>query len=86
MDVGIRELKQHLSEYIERAANGESVRVTDRGVPKVVITAVPGAGAIDRGIGEGWITAPRLGGSLGPAVRVRSSRRVTDVLGEDRGS
>jgi len=34
MDVGVHELKQHLSEYLERAARGEAIRVTDRGVPK----------------------------------------------------
>ena len=35
MEVGIRELKAHLSEYIEKACNGEPVVVTDHGKPKV---------------------------------------------------
>jgi prevent-host-death family protein len=31
MDVGIRELKQHLSEYVDRVERGEVIRITDRG-------------------------------------------------------
>ena len=31
MDVGIRELKQRLSEIIDLVAKGETIRVTDRG-------------------------------------------------------
>lgn len=86
MDVGIRELKQHLSEYLARAASGEAVRVTDRGVPRVVIAAVPGAAALERGVEQGWLTPPRHNEGLAPARRVRAARRVAEVLGEDRGS
>lgn len=35
MEVGIRELKAHLSEYIDRACKGEPIVVTDRGKAKV---------------------------------------------------
>lgn len=84
MDVGIRELKQHLSEYLDRAERGEIIRVTDRGTPKAVISAIPGSQGIDRGIDEGWIRpAARVG--LGPAPAATSDRRIRDVLAEDRG-
>jgi prevent-host-death family protein len=33
MNVGIRELKAHLSSYIARARRGEQVVITERGVP-----------------------------------------------------
>lgn len=33
MNVGIRELKQHLSRYVARAREGETIVITDRGVP-----------------------------------------------------
>ena len=36
-DVGVRELKQRLSEYLDRAERGEVLRVTDRGRPKAVL-------------------------------------------------
>jgi len=40
MEVGIRELKAHLSEYIEKACNGEPVVITDRGRPRVRLVAI----------------------------------------------
>jgi prevent-host-death family protein len=40
MNIGVRDLKQNLSKYLDQAANGEMVVVTDRGVPKVLIVQV----------------------------------------------
>ena len=85
MDVGVRELKQHLSDYLERAARGETVTVTDRGVPKVQIVAVPGAASLQRGAEEGWLRLPLDPAPLQQVPRVRASRRTLEVLGEDRG-
>lgn len=85
MNVGVRELKQHLSDYLERAARGEVIQVTDRGVPKVQIIAVPGAAALDQGIQEGWLRPATRGGSLAPVARAVSSERGSLVGGEDRG-
>lgn len=83
MDVGLRELKLNLSSYLDRAANGEIIRVTDRGQPKVLIVPIAGAGALERGVEEGWIRPPARSG-LRPARRARSVQRVADALGEDR--
>lgn len=83
-DVGIRELKQRLSEYIDRAERGEVLRVTDRGKPKAMLGPVPGHARIEDGIREGWIT-PGTDSPLGPARRSKSSRRISAVLAEDRG-
>ena len=83
MDVGIRELKQHLSDYLDRAQRGEVIRVTDRGVPKVVISPLPGISGLDVGIADGWIRpAERVG--LGPVRRSKGSALVRDVLADDR--
>lgn len=83
-DVGIRELKEHLSEYLDRAERGEVLRVTDRGRPKAVLGPVPGRARIEEGIRAGWIT-PGSGAPLGRAPRAKASRRVLDALAEDRG-
>jgi len=83
-DVGIRELKQHLSEYLDRAERGEIVRVTDRGRPKAVLGPVPGRARIEDGVRAGWITSG-TGAPLGPVGRSKASRGVLDVLAEDRG-
>jgi prevent-host-death family protein len=83
-DIGVRELKQHLSEYLDRAERGELLRVTERGHPKALLGPVPGRTRVEEGISGGWITAGS-GGSLRPLRRWRSSGRVLDALGEDRG-
>ena len=49
MDVGIRELKAKLSEYLERAAQGERIRVTDRGRPKAVLGPLLDDDIVQRG-------------------------------------
>jgi prevent-host-death family protein len=83
-DVGIRELKQRLSEYLDRAERGEVLRVTHRGRPKAVLGPVPGRARIEDGIAAGWIK-PGTGSPLGQVPRAKASRRVLDVLAEDRG-
>ncbi|HEY7626553.1 MAG TPA: type II toxin-antitoxin system prevent-host-death family antitoxin [Ilumatobacteraceae bacterium] len=86
MDVGVRELKQHLSEYLDRAAGGEIITVTERGHPKVMLVPLPGGGdRLARGIDEGWITPPRRHATLAPAKRVAGGARVADVIDDDRG-
>ena len=85
MNVGVRELKQHLSEYLRRVADGEIVQVTDRGVPVAVISPVAPADPLARGIEEGWIRAPQVSRAIGDVTRAKADRRVLDVLREDRG-
>lgn len=86
MDVGVRELKQHLSEYLDRAARGEAIRVTDRGVPKAIIGPIPGALRLDEGVAHGWISPPRAGATPpGSVRRAHAGMRTDDVLAEDRG-
>lgn len=85
MDVGIRELKRRLSEFVERAAGGEMIRVTDRGRPKALLAPLPGRFALDTGFEEGWISR----GTDDPPVAIRRRHRATsaiaDALSEDRG-
>ena len=85
MDVGVRELKEHLSEYLERAAQGEVIRVTERGKPKAILAPLPGRLALEEGVAEGWLRAgvnkpPR------PVQRHKSRLGVTTTLDEDRGA
>lgn len=83
MDVGVRDLKQHLSDYLDRAERGEVIRITDRGRPKAILSPIAGHDGLERGISEGWIRpASRVG--LAPAVRAKSDRSIRDVLADDR--
>ena len=84
MDVGIRELKQRLSEIIDLVAKGETVRVTDRGVPKAVLSPAPSSDPFVIGVEQGWIRPPRHTGPIGRGPRMKSDRRVLDVLADDR--
>jgi prevent-host-death family protein len=83
-DVGVRELKQRLSEYLDRAERGELLRVTDRGRPKALLGPLPGRARVEQGTAEGWVK-PGSGAGLCPVPRVKSSGRVLDALAEDRG-
>jgi prevent-host-death family protein len=85
MDVGVRELKEHLSEYLRRVAAGEVIRVTDRGVPTAVISPISSGDPLRRGIDEGWIRPALRVDPVGAAPRSRATRRVLDVLRDDRG-
>lgn len=43
-DVGVRELRQNLSVYLRRIAQGETLRVTDHGHPVALLTPLPDSG------------------------------------------
>jgi prevent-host-death family protein len=83
-DVGVRELKQRLSEYLDRAERGELLRVTDRGRPKALLGPLPGRARVEQGMAEGWIRAGS-GARLRSVRRVKSTGQVVDALAEDRG-
>jgi prevent-host-death family protein len=86
MDVGIRELKAHLSKFVERAAGGEVIRVTDRGVARAVLMPLPAVHRVDQGLAEGWVTRGR---SQHPAparpVQPPSGLTTGELLDDDRG-
>lgn len=58
--VGVRELKNRLSEYIRHVRSGEGVLVTDRGEIVAEITA-PGQGAADTSIPPGLAALAKRG-------------------------
>jgi prevent-host-death family protein len=84
MEVGIRELKARLSEYVERASVGDDIVVTDRGRPVARLVAFVQSSAVQRGIDEGWIEAPRRT-HLASSTRYPSTASVLQALDEDRG-
>lgn len=56
--VGLKALKNKLSEYVRLASAGETIVVTDRGraVAEIVPPRQKPESVIERGIREGWIT------------------------------
>ena len=54
----MRELRQNASKYLDRVKRGESIEVTERGVPIAVLGPVPEekVSVVDRLIAEGRMT------------------------------
>lgn len=85
--VGIRELKAKLSHYLDRAAAGETIVVTDRGRAKAEIRALSAEERIEQGIREGWIRPGRRGplaGRTRPGRGGKAERSIEEVMAEDR--
>ena len=83
MDVAVRDLKAKLSAYLQQAAAGERITVTDRGRPVAVLGPIPGQGDLDAAAAAGWLQ-PATASGLAPVRRRRPARSVADALGEDR--
>ena len=66
--VGLKILKNKLSEYVRLAAAGETVVITDRGRPvaELVPPRKSAESVIERGIREGWITPAKRGPNWPP--------------------
>ena len=66
--VGLKVLKNKLSEYVRLAAGGETIVITDRG--RVVAEIVPprrkSESIIERGVREGWIRPATRGADWPP--------------------
>ena len=69
-DVGVRELRQNLSVYLRRIAQGETLRVTDHGHPVALLTPIPTTGdsVLDDLEAQGRIRRPRSGRRRRPPV------------------
>ena len=84
--VGIRELKAKLSHYLERAAAGETIVVTDRGKAKAEIRPLSVDERLEQLIREGRVTPARQPGRRDVTpLRLKGKMTVDEVLAEDRG-
>ena len=84
--MGVRELRQNLSRFLERVKAGESFVVTERGNEVARLTPSGGRqSALARLIAERGATIPRgdLIANLGPRHRVDGAS-TADVLAEQR--
>ncbi len=75
IEVGVRELRDHLSHYLARVRAGEEVVVTDNGEPVAYIVRRPGSSRLAELIAAGRATAPR--------TRRRSSPPPIEFHGTD---
>jgi prevent-host-death family protein len=83
MEVGIRELRNHLSRYLDRVRDGDEVVVTDRGRAIARVVPVDGERLLDRLIAEGVVTPARQ--PKRPAARpIKAKGTVSDLVGDQR--
>jgi antitoxin (DNA-binding transcriptional repressor) of toxin-antitoxin stability system len=90
--VGVKVLKDRLSEYLRLAASGETVLVTDRdrvvaelGPPRPGRAATVADALLAEAVRAGWVTPP-LTSTQGPPPRAPVARwsEIADALGRDR--
>lgn len=84
---GVRDLKDHLSEYIRRAREGEQVVITDRGTPVAALVGLPQESAgevgwrlVRQGVAE-WSGGKPRGLANPPRI---PGRRAEEIVLEDR--
>jgi prevent-host-death family protein len=84
MDVGIRELRNHLSDYLDKVQAGDEVVVTDRGAAVAKIVPVTGRSTLDRLIAEGLVSPAPVRTRTTPPKPVVASGIVSDLVVEQR--
>lgn len=84
--IGIRELRQHASRYLERVKAGETVEVTERGRLIALLTpASPAKTALERLIAEGRIIPASVPFELPTPVAPKPGRpTASQALEEQR--
>ncbi len=83
MEVGVRELRNNLSRYLDRVRDGEEVIVTDRGHAIARVVPFGAERVLDRLIAEGVVTpAQRPKRRAGKPTKTRGT--VSDLVADQR--
>jgi prevent-host-death family protein len=81
--IGVRELRQHASRYLDRVKSGETVEVTERGqLVALLVPPNPARGARERLIADGQLIPSS--GVLRLPPRVKAAKTSEAVLGKLR--
>ncbi|MBI2237405.1 MAG: type II toxin-antitoxin system prevent-host-death family antitoxin [Actinobacteria bacterium] len=87
MEVGIRELRAHLSRWLEAVREGHEVVVTDRGKPVARLSRISDEDWLDRMVAAGIVTRakkPKTPITLDELVPIEGS--LADIVIERRES
>ena len=84
MEVGIRELRGRLSDYLDRVREGDELVVTDRGRAFARVAPLARGRALGRAIGEGLVTSASPSARSRPSQRTTSRGTVSDLVAEQR--
>jgi prevent-host-death family protein len=83
MDVGVRELRDHLSRYLDRVRDGEELVITDRGRAIAQVLPMGTERVIDRLIAEGVVTPARRR-TRRAGTPITAEGTVSDLVAEQR--
>ena len=83
-EVGIRELRDNLSRFLDEVQAGQELVVTDRGKPIARIVATSGEAWIDELVAAGIVTLPERELDLSSFGRVRSKGDVMEFVFDQR--
>jgi len=84
MEAGVRELRDHLSRYLEIVREGQEVTVTDHGNAVARLIPLDQPRAIDRLIRDGVISPAQRSKRLRSAPGIEASGTVSDLTAEQR--
>lgn len=84
MEVGIRELRAHLSRYLDQVREGEEIVVTDRGKPIARISPANGRSKLDELIAAGVVTLPVNRGPRTVPKPIKIKGGISDLIDEQR--
>ena len=84
--VGVRELRQNLSIYLDRVKKGEALTVTEHGEPVALLRPMPGVSSVlNTLVAQGLAVAPsRSLSDLRPVVDSKLDRPLSELLEESR--
>lgn len=85
IEVGIRDLKNNLSRYLNRVKDGEEVIVTEHGRPVARLAAIDHpSDRLAELIAAGAVRQPKSTARRRPARRVKAKESVSDLVAEQR--
>ncbi len=83
MEVGVRELRNNLSRYLDRVRDGDEVVVTDRGRAIARVVPVGSERVLDRLIAEGIVTPARQSKQRA-SKPIKTKGGVSDLVADQR--
>jgi prevent-host-death family protein len=84
MEAGVRELRDHLSRYLDAVREGQEVTVTDHGKAVARLVPLDQPRLLDRLIAEGLVTPASAPKRQRTGPRIAAKGTVSDLVAEQR--
>lgn len=84
MEIGVRELRDHLSRYLGMVRDGEEITVTDHGRAVARLVAIDRPRPLDRLVDEGVVTPATAPKTSRTGRRAPATGTVSDLVRDQR--